>query len=87
MGETTLIMRRVVYVIMNKDRTLIVKGTRGSRALVKVKNRKDRKQIATFFSRRIAELSLYSDYANETNIRCSPDDLEIVKCYITLTEI
>lgn len=79
-------MRRVVYVIMNTDRTLIVKGNKGERALVKIKNRKDKKPIATYSSRRKAENAMLEEYVNETNIRCTFDDLEVVECYLSLYE-
>lgn len=84
------IYEKEVWVIMSKDRKIIAKGVPRSRALVEVSNLKDNKRILTYNSKKLAESgfnnSWFNTQYNTSEKRYEEEDLEAVKCKITIYE-
>jgi hypothetical protein len=80
-----VIVEEEVWIIVSKDRKTIAKGVPRNRYLCDIDDKKDKKRILTYKSKCRAE-SAFKDCWFYSSKKYKKEDLEAVKCILTMTE-
>lgn len=78
-------IKETKWVIMDKKRTVIAKGSPRNRWLISVDNAKDKKRILYYSSQKMAEAGFSVGFYSQTG-RWSDYDLEAVEVEFTIRE-
>lgn len=79
-------IKQEVWIITNKERTIIAKGTPRNRCICDMKSKK--KRILTYASKGKAESAFKRfGFYNRAEVEWDDDDLVAVKCNMSLKEI